>query len=81
MPVYEEIIAFIAAGPSTKAVAAFQPSVRVRRRVADLVRREKEDLLSAGERAELEHCLMLEHLMRLAKARARHRLTLGFTSG
>lgn len=69
--VYEEIIDFIAAGSASRDVAAFRPSEQARQRVEDLVRREKEGGLPADEASELSHFLELEHLMRLAKARAR----------
>lgn len=72
--VYEEIIDFIANGSSTDEVAQFQPSEVARNRVAELLARQKAAVLSAEESAELEHYLELEHLMRLAKARARQRL-------
>jgi hypothetical protein len=68
---YEEVIDFIAAGSSPRAVADFRPSEPARARVAELVAREKTDGLSADEKAELEYALQLEHIMRLAKARAR----------
>ena len=73
---YEEIIDFIAAGPSPSAVATFQPSEAVKERVADLIHREKTTGLSPDETAELNHYLELEHLMRLAKAGA-HRYLVG----
>ena len=72
--VYEEIIDFIAGGSSPSEVADFQPSDDARRRVAELIRRQKDADLSREESAELEHYLELEHIMRLAKARARRRL-------
>jgi len=68
--VYEEIVDFIAAGTSPQNVIAFRASEEARQRVWDLVAREKTDGLSQEETAELEHCLQLEHIMRLAKARA-----------
>ena len=69
---YEEVIDFIAAGSSSPAaVAAFRPSEEARARVADLVSREKTGGLDVDEAAELNDYLHLEHLMRLAKARAR----------
>lgn len=71
--VYEEIVDFIAAGPSAAGVAAWQPSAEVAQRVADLLDAEKRDALTLDEKAELNHFLELEHLMRLAKARARQR--------
>ena len=68
---YEEVVDFIAAGPTSGNVVAFRPSRETRGRVADLVRREKEGGLSPDEVSELEHYVQLEHLMRLAKARAK----------
>jgi len=40
---YDEFVNFIAAGPSSELVAAFQPSEKTRQRVASLVAREKND--------------------------------------
>ena len=71
---YEEVIEFIAAGVSPDSLAAYRPSEAARQRVAELIEREKSDGLSAAERSELEHYLQLEHIMRLAKARARRHL-------
>ena len=71
---YEEIIDFIAAGVRSSDVVAFRPSAEAKARVAELIHREKTRGLSAEETAELHHYLQLEHLMRLAKARARAHL-------
>ena len=71
---YEEIIDFIAAGTTPSRVVAFQPSQAVKDRVADLIHREKTTGLSPEESSELNQYLQLEHLMRLAKARARAHL-------
>ena len=68
---YDEVVDLIASGASPRAVAEFRPSEVTRRRVADLVQREKLGDLKADEAAELDRFLTLEHLMRLAKARAR----------
>lgn len=68
---YEEIVDFIAAGASPQNVVAFRPSETAKERVADLMSREKTTSLSPEEKSELDHYLQLEHLMRLAKARAR----------
>lgn len=69
--VYEEVIDFIAAGTTPQNVIAFRPSEAAQVRVTDLLSREKEGALSPEEKSELDHYLQLEHLMRLAKARAR----------
>ncbi|OLE65294.1 MAG: hypothetical protein AUI36_08325 [Cyanobacteria bacterium 13_1_40CM_2_61_4] len=71
---YEEIIDFIAAGTTPSGVVTFQPSEEAKARVADLIHREKTAGLSPEETTELNHYLQLEHLMRLAKARARAHL-------
>jgi len=68
---YEEVVEFIAAGTSPRNIVAFRPSETAKERVAYLIDREKKALLSPDEKSELEHYLQLEHLMRLAKARAR----------
>ena len=72
---YEEIVDFIAAGSSPRAVVAFRPSEAARTRVLDLVSREKAGGLTPDETSELEHYLQLEHLMRLVKARAQRFLS------
>lgn len=71
---YEEIIEFIAAGTTSAGVAAFEPSPEARERVQELLARERDGELSVDEAAELDHFMQLEHLMRLAKARARMHL-------
>ena len=68
---YEEVIDFIAAGTTPQNVIDFRPSKAAQERLEDLLSREKEGLLSAEEKFEFDHYLQLEHLMRLAKARAR----------
>lgn len=67
---YEEIIEFIAAGTSPNSVIAYQPSQSAKDRVADLIAREKINGLTPDEKTELDHYLQIEHIMRLAKARA-----------
>ena len=68
---YQEVVDFIARGSSPEQVLAFRPSAEAKRRVADLIAREKNSALSPDETAELNHYMEVEHLMRLAKAKAR----------
>ena len=72
---YEEVVDFIAAESPSK-VIAFRPSESSKARVAELVAREKAGRVSAEEASELEHYMQLEHIMRLAKARAKKYLPL-----
>ena len=71
---YEEVIDFIAGGTTPSNVIAFRPSEESKQRVAELIERKKTTGLSADENSELQHYLQLEHLMRLAKARAQQHL-------
>jgi hypothetical protein len=66
---YDELVDFIAT-TSPRKVVAFRPSEETRRRVFELVEREKTVGLSPEETSELDHYVQLEHVMRLAKARA-----------
>jgi hypothetical protein len=72
--VYDEIVDFISSGTSPSAVASFVPSQQTKDRVAELIHREKTTGLSEEESSELDHYLHIEHIMRLAKARARKNL-------
>jgi len=74
MRAYEEVVDFLAAGTSPQTLITFRPSEATRQRVAGLIAREKTSGLTADELSELGHYLQLEHLMRLAKARARRRI-------
>ena len=68
---YEEVVDFIASGTTPRNVVAFHPSEESQQRVSSLLSREKNGELTPGERSELDHYLQIEHLMRLAKAKAR----------
>ncbi|HEX5272607.1 MAG TPA: hypothetical protein VFW33_19050, partial [Gemmataceae bacterium] len=71
---YEEFVDFLAGGTTPQGIIDFRPSSLTRARVADLIRRQKLALLSPEETAELSQYLLVEHIMRLARARARQRL-------
>ncbi len=68
---YDEVVDFIAGGVSPSDVADFEASDETKKRVGELIHREKTVGLSPEEESELDHYMSTEHLMRLAKARAR----------
>ena len=70
-PLYLELVDFVAAGSTPEEVANFRPSRNAQERVSELVEREKSAALSEEEASELGHFLELEHILRMAKARAR----------
>ncbi len=76
---YVEVIDFIA-GMNPTEIASYRPSAQAKACVADLIQREKIGALSANEKSELDHYMQLEHLMRLAKARAREYISCGKVS-
>jgi hypothetical protein len=76
-PAYIEIIDFIAAGTTPEEVALYRPSPETQRRVGNLIERERDGGLSPREKAELDHFMELEHILRMAKAKARQILTSG----
>jgi hypothetical protein len=70
-PVYLEIIDFFASGTTPQAVVDFQPSPAAQHRALELLDLAKEDRLTPEQESELEHFTELEHILRMAKARAR----------
>ena len=71
VPSYLEIIDFIAAGTTPQAIVDYRPSAELRQRVVELIAREKEAGLSLEDRSELDHAMVLEHILRIAKQRAK----------
>ena len=67
----DELVEFIAAGSTSNDVARFEVSPDSREIVANLIRKEKTVGLTPEESSELDSFMKLEHVMRLAKARAR----------
>ena len=72
MKPYQELIDFIAETADRERLAKFRPSKAAQARVDTLVEKHKEGTLRKSERAELDMFLSLEHVMRLAKAKANH---------
>lgn len=68
---YDEIVDFFAAGTTPEAIVSFRPSNETTRRVAELVEKSNDGSMSTEERSELEDYLQIEHILILAKARAR----------
>ena len=54
-------------------ILTFSPSKKVAERIELLVYKEKTDGVSMEEKAELDIYMFLEHIMRIAKAKARQR--------
>jgi hypothetical protein len=67
----DEMVDFLAREIPADTLVTFQPSESTRRRVWELVQKEKEEGLTPDEKCELDDYERLEHLLILAKAKAR----------
>jgi hypothetical protein len=70
MPLYREIIDFLASDPLPEELVAFKISTSAQQRLEDLLDRNREEGLSADETAELDAYLQARDLMILLKADA-----------
>ncbi|SRR5579883_84328 len=64
------VLEVLANQPSPQQILGLQPSPEMQARVSTLLDKSKEGRLSTQEEAELERYLVVEHLVRLAKAHA-----------
>jgi hypothetical protein len=73
MKPFEEIVQFIADAAGPEKLGAFKPSEAAENRVAELLAKQKLGSISARESEELQLFVQLDHVMSLAKAKARTR--------
>ena len=73
MKPFEEIVSFIAEVAGSQKLSAFRPSKSSEQRISSLLAKQQDGTLSAKERQELELFVQLDHVMSLAKAKARSR--------
>jgi hypothetical protein len=73
MKPFEEIVSFIADAAGADKLSAFRPSPAAEQRVAELLMKQKEGTLRPKESEELQLFVQLDHVMSLAKAKARGR--------
>jgi hypothetical protein len=69
--VYGEIIELIATGGGPATIIAFRPSAAMHDRVYELIERKRDGNLTREEADEMSHYIELEHIVRMAKIRAR----------
>jgi hypothetical protein len=70
-PIYLERVDFVAGGTTPDDIIDFHPSAAAQQRVNELIEREAESRLTPDEAAELSYFVQLEHILRIAKAKAR----------
>ncbi len=67
--IYDSLAEFIASLDPIK-VLGFHAPTKIQERVEELLEKQQDISLSKTEREELDHYLILEHIVRLAKSRA-----------
>jgi hypothetical protein len=72
--IFSELADFIVSQPSLEAIIAYRVPEALEQRIHDLLEKNREESLTADERAEMDKFLAMSHLMTLTKARARLRL-------
>lgn len=72
VPIHDEqaIIDMLTSQPTPAQILALRPSDQLQGRVSELLQRKKQGTATMHELIELERYLLLEHLVRMAKARA-----------
>ena len=68
---FDQIVDFVATGALREDLIRFAADNETRERVAWLIQKEKTDGLLPEETSELDDYMRLEHLIRMAKTRAR----------
>jgi hypothetical protein len=68
---YDEIIDFITSSPNPQDVLNFRPPTSVIKRVEDLLYKKKTSELTNEENTELDRFMLIEHIMIMAKKRAK----------
>ena len=71
MNAYADFIDFTVEGMTPEQIIAYQPSDKTQRRVDELIRALKDDSILTPGRAELNHHVELDHIVRMAKVKAR----------
>jgi hypothetical protein len=72
--VFDEVVDFITAAPQPAEIVNYRPSAAMQAHLEVLLYKKQNDLLTDDDRQELEQYMLIEHLMRMAKARAKQRM-------
>lgn len=71
---FDEVVDFLTSIPQPEQIWAYRPSSSAQNRLELLLDKKRDDLLSEEESHELEQFLLVEHLMRVAKRKAKRQL-------
>ncbi|MBM4460994.1 MAG: hypothetical protein FJ011_25060 [Chloroflexi bacterium] len=80
LPYYENVLEFLANGPSVQDIVNYRPSVDAQSRFSELLEVNRQRALTAQEEEELDHYVRIDRMMALLKAKAYGRLGSGKTA-
>lgn len=72
--IFDEVVDFITSAPHPRDIIAYRPSEAMQKQLEVLLDKKQNDLLTEDEREELDQFMLIEHLLRMAKARAKQRM-------
>lgn len=70
LPFYEQVLEFLAAGPSVQEIAAYRPPRAAQARFSRLLEANRSRTLSPDEEEELDHYVSMDRMLSLLKAKA-----------
>lgn len=73
-PFYEQVLEFLASGPSSQEITAYRPPQAAQTRFSRLLEANRERTLNPQEEEELEHTIAMDRMLSLLKAKAHSRL-------
>lgn len=74
LPFYEQVLEFLASGPSSQEITAYRPPQAAQARFSRLLEANRERQLSVQEEEELDHYIDMDRMLSLLKAKAYSRL-------
>ena len=74
LPLYEDVLEFLAGGPSIQQVVEYRPSAAAQQRFSALLEADRKRALSLEEEEELVHYVQMDRMLSLLKAKSYRRL-------
>ncbi len=74
LPFYEDVLEFLASGPSSQQVVEYRPSAAAQNRFSALLEANRKRTLSLEEEEELDHYVQMDRMLSLLKAKSYKRL-------
>lgn len=74
LPLYEDVLEFLAGGPSIQQVVEYRPSAVAQQRFSALLEADRQRALSLEEEEELDHYIQMDRMLSLLKAKSYRRL-------